>query len=105
MTANRSTLDADGCDLAYLTVQVADKDGNIVPSDSQTVRFKVSGAGSFEATANGDPTSLRSFQKPEMDLFSGAATAIVRAADSPGQIIFTVSASGLGSASATITVI
>lgn len=105
VTANRSTLDADGCDLAYLTVQVADKDGNIVPSDSRTVRFKVSGAGSFEATANGDPTSLRSFQKPEMDLFSGAATAIVRAADSPGQIIFTVSAPGLGSASATITVI
>ena len=81
MTANRSTLDADGCDLAYLTVQVADKDGNIVPSDSRTVRFKVSGAGSFEATA------------------------IVRAADSPGQIIFTVSAPGMGFASATITVI
>ena len=77
VTANRSTLDADGCDLAYLTVQVADKDGNIVPSDSRTVRFKV----------------------------SGAATAIVRAADSPGQIIFTVSAPGMGFASATITVI
>lgn len=52
--------------------QVADKDGNLVPVDERVVRFSVSGAGKFRATANGDPTSLRLFHLPEMDLFSGA---------------------------------
>ncbi len=94
-TANREALSADGEDLVYITVQVADKDGNIVPTDTRKVSFRVKGAGVFEATANGDPTSLRSFQSPEMDLFSGAATAILRSGKTAGQITFTVSASGV----------
>lgn len=93
--ANTDCLKADGDDLAYLTIQVADKDGNIVPDDSRRVRFKVRGAGQFEATANGDPTSLLPFQNPEMDLFSGAATAIVRSGHSGGTIEFTATAKGV----------
>lgn len=92
---NRGSLAADGEDLAYITVQVADKDGNIVPCDSRRVKFSVSGAGAFEATANGDPTCLLPFQNPEMDLFSGAATAIVRSADKKGTLLFTASAKGV----------
>lgn len=104
VTSNVDTLQASGDDLAYLTVKVADKNGNIVPDDAREVRFSVSGAGCFEAAANGDPTSLRSFQKPVMDLFSGAATAIVRGADKPGELIFTVTAKGLKPATYKITV-
>lgn len=104
LTTNRKTLDANGDDLAYITVQVADKDGNIVPTDSRTVKFSVKGAGSFEATANGDPTSLRSFQKPEMDLFSGAATAIVRSSKEGGKLNFTATAKGVKPATISIDV-
>jgi len=85
-------------------VQVADKDGNIVPTDSRTVKFSVKGAGSFEATANGDPTSLRSFQKPEMELFSGAATAIVRSSKEGGKLNFTATAKGVKPATISIDV-
>lgn len=104
LTTNRKTLDANGDDLAYITVQVADKDGNIVPTDNRAVKFSVKGAGSFEATANGDPTSLRSFQKPEMDLFSGAATAIVRSAKEGGKLNFTATAKGVKPATISIDV-
>ncbi len=104
VTPNRTTLEANGDDLVYFTVQVADKDGNIVPTDNRAVRFKVDGAGTFEATANGDPTSLRSFQKPEMDLFSGAATAIARSAKTPGTLRFTVTAPGVRPATSEIEV-
>lgn len=104
LTPNRTTLAADGDDLVYVTVQVADKDGNIVPTDSRLVKFCVKGAGSFEATANGDPTCLLSFQKPEMKLFSGAATAIARSAKSPGILTFTAAAKGVKPATVTITV-
>jgi beta-galactosidase len=102
VTPNRTTLEANGDDLVYFTVQVADKDGNIVPTDTRAVRFKVDGAGTFEATANGDPTSLRPFQKPEMDLFSGAATAIARSAKTPGTLRFTVTAPGVRPATSEI---
>lgn len=104
LTPHRQSLAANGDDLCYITVQVADKDGNIVPTDSRRVKFKVEGAGAFEAAANGDPTSLLPFQNPEMDLFSGAATAIVRSASTPGTIKFTATASHLRPASLTLQV-
>lgn len=103
LTPNRTSLEADGEDLVYITVQVADKDGNIVPTDERTVRFSVKGAGKFRATANGDPTSLRPFHLPEMDLFSGAATAIVQASGTPGSITFTATAKGVRPATLTLT--
>lgn len=105
VTSNTDSLAANGDDLAYLTVQVADKDGNIVPTDSRRVKFNVTGAGSFEATANGDPTCILPFQNAEMDLFSGAATAIVRSGSQPGEIKFTVSAKGVKPATYTIKVV
>lgn len=105
VTSNTDKLAANGDDLAYLTVQVADKDGNIVPVDSRRVKFNVTGAGSFEATANGDPTCVLPFQNAEMDLFSGAATAIVRSGSQPGDIKFTVSAKGVKPATYTIKVV
>ncbi|MCX4331761.1 MAG: DUF4982 domain-containing protein [Muribaculaceae bacterium] len=104
LTPDRTTLLANGDDLVYITIQVADKDGNIVPTDNRRVKFAVSGAGEFEATANGDPTSLMSFQNPEMDLFSGAATAIVRSDKAGGELKFTASAKGVKSAVLTIQV-
>lgn len=104
LTPNRDALLANGDDLAYITIQVADKDGNIVPTDNRKVKFTVSGAGTFEATANGDPTSLMPFQNPEMNLFSGAATAIVRSADKEGEIRFTASAKGIKPATVSIQV-
>lgn len=104
LTPNRESLDANGDDLLYVTVQVADKDGNIVPTDTRLVKFKVDGAGAFEATANGDPTCIMPFQNPEMKLFSGAATAIARSAKTPGVLRFRATAPGVKAAELTIPV-
>ncbi len=98
LTPNRRSLEANGDDLLYVTVQVADKDGNIVPTDSRLVKFKVDGAGSFEATANGDPTCVLPFQNPEMKLFSGATTAILRSGKTPGTIRLRATAPGVKAA-------
>lgn len=104
LSANRDALQANGDDLAYITVRVADKEGNLVPDAEPTVKFKVTGDGTFRATANGDPTSLRDFSKPEMDLFSGAATAIVKSGDKPGFVTLEAKAPGLKPAKITIPV-
>lgn len=104
LTPNRSGLSANGDDLLYVTVNVADKDGNIVPTDSRLVKFKVEGNGTFEATANGDPTCLMPFQNPEMKLFSGAATAIVRSGNESGSVTLRATAPGVKPATLTIPV-
>ncbi len=98
------SLSADGEDLAYITVQAVDKEGNPVPYADNMVRFSVRGDGSYRAAANGDPTSLDLFHLPQMPLFSGACTAIVQAGSKPGKVTLTATAKGLKSASLTLPV-
>lgn len=98
LSADRSQISADGKDLSFINVRVVDKDGNLCPDATNKIRFKVSGAGSYHAVANGDPASLESFQAPEMSVFHGQLTAIVKSADKPGDITFTASSNGLKSA-------
>lgn len=102
--ANRSEIAADGDELVYFTVTAVDSKGNPVPDASNLVKFTVSGAGTFEATANGDATCILPFQNPEMKLFSGAATAIARSAKTPGTLTIKATAKGLKPAQATVTV-
>ena len=95
LTPDRKVLAADGEDLCYVNVSLTDKDGNPVPCDSRLVKVKVSGAGSFKAIANGDPTCLESFQQPQMHLFSGQLTVLVQSGTEPGEIKVEVSGKGL----------
>ena len=101
LTPDRNVLKADGEDLCFINVSLTDKDGNPVPCDSRLVKVKVSGAGSFKAIANGDPTCLESFQQPQMHLFSGQLTVLVQSGTTPGEI--TVEVSGKGVRKATVT--
>jgi len=88
-------LTADGKDLAYVTVKVVDKDGNLCPADSRLINFSVKGAGKFRAVANGDPTNLEQFHLPKMHAFYGMLTAIVQTDEMAGEIILTAKASGV----------
>ena len=102
LTADRTTLAADGLDLAYVTVRIVDADGNVHPTAVNRVSFEVSGAGSFRAAANGDPTCLVPFQSTTMPAFSGQLTAIVQSSHQRGSITITATAEGLQPASLTL---
>lgn len=88
LTADRNYIKADGKDLAYITVEVVDKEGNVCPNINDLVQFEVKGAGKFRASANGDATSLDLFHEPKMHLFNGKLMAIVQASEKTGEIIF-----------------
>ena len=88
LTADRNYIKADGKDLAYITVEVVDKEGNVCPNVNDLVQFEVKGAGKFRASANGDATSLDLFHEPKMHLFNGKLMAIVQASEKTGEIIF-----------------
>ena len=95
LEADRTTIKADGKDLSFVTVKVVDKDGNLCPMADNEITFKVRGAGSYCAGANGDPVSLESFQEPHMHVFSGMMTAIVSSSEESGEIILEASSKGL----------
>ena len=102
LTPDRSTLKADGEDLCYVNVSLVDKEGNPVPDDNRLVKVTVSGAGTFKAIANGDPTCLESFQKPQMHLFSGQLTVLVQSSNEAGDINVEVTGKGVKKATLTI---
>ncbi len=103
LKVDRTQLTADGKDLAYITVSVVDKDGNLCPSDSRMVNFQVKGAGTYRAAANGDATCLDLFHLPKMPVFSGQLTAIVQSAELAGEIVFEAKAKGVKGAKLVLT--
>ncbi len=86
LEVDRDLITADGKDLAFVTVKVVDKKGNLCPTSDNEISFKVTGNGYYRAGANGDPTSLESFQEPHMKVFSGMMTAIVSSTEEAGKI-------------------
>lgn len=93
-----TSLKADGKDLAYVIVRVVDKEGNLCPTDGRLLKFRVKGAGSYRASANGDPTCLDLFHLPQMHAFNGMLTVIVQAGETAGNLELQVSAKGLKTA-------
>jgi beta-galactosidase len=102
LSVDRASIKADGRDLAFVTVSVVDKDGNLCPMADNQITYTVKGAGRYRAGANGDPTSLELFHEPRMRVFSGMMTAIVESSESAGTITLTAKAKGLKSATITI---
>jgi beta-galactosidase len=96
MEADRNRIAADGRDLSFVTVSIADKSGLTVPRSKNRIRFSVEGPGEIVATDNGDPTSFESFQSPKRNAFNGLALVIVRAkSGQPGAITLKAEADGL----------
>lgn len=77
--ADRKTIKSDGYDLVYVTVQIEDKNGQLVPRTSNQISFSVEGPGKIVATDNGDATSHESFQSPSRKAYNGMCLVIVKA--------------------------
>lgn len=99
LESDRNTLDANGKDIAFVTVSVVDKDGIPCPTASSQLQFSVKGAGAYRAACNGDATSLEMFHEPTMKLFSGKLVVLVQSTEEVGNIILQVKGKGLKSAS------
>ena len=90
LTADRSTIAADGNDLAFITVSLTDKNGTLCPDADHSLEFKVTGAATFNSVCNGDATSLEVFTEPTMKLFHGQLVVVVQASTAPGKATLTV---------------
>ena len=103
LAADRATLEADGSDLAFVTVTIADGDGLLVPRARNLVKFELSGPGEIAAVDNGDATSFAPFQAQERHAYNGLALVIVRTrAGEPGAITLKAQSDGLAPAEVTL---
>ncbi len=95
-SVDRDEIRADGKDLSFITVRVADQNGLTVPTANNPIKFEIDGPGEIIATDNGDPTNFVPFPSHERKAFSGLALVIVRSkpADS-GSITVTAKSPGL----------
>lgn len=100
---DRAELQADGTDLSFVKVTVADADGQLVPRTKQRIHFTVTGPAGIVATDNGDATDLETFGNPSRRAFNGLALVILRTKPGePGPITLTATADGLPTARATL---
>lgn len=86
LTADRTTIDADGEDVGVVTVEVLDGEGRSIPTANNQISFKVSGEGALIGVGNGDPNCQESDKEPKRSLFNGLAQVILQATKTPGTI-------------------
>jgi len=86
LTADRTTLRADGEDIAVLKAEVQDARGRHIPTANHLLKFKVSGPGTLIGVGNGNPNCLESDKGSERSLYNGLAQLIVQTKKQSGPI-------------------
>ena len=93
---DRAVIKADGQDLSFVTVTIADQDSLMVPRSKNLVQFDITGPAEIAAVDNGDATSLDPFQATQVKAYNGLALVIVRGKPGvAGKVVLHASSEGL----------
>jgi beta-galactosidase len=98
---DRRTTAADGQSLTYLTAEVLDAHGVLVPGADNLIHVAVTG-GTVVGMDNGRQESAELYRTSARTAFHGKAVAVVQSGDRPGPIRVTATAAGLRPATATL---
>ncbi len=95
-------LKADGEDMTFITVNILDKDGILVPDADNSIQVGVTGAADFKGICNGDATSTEVFTKPTMKTFHGQLVIGIQSNGKQGDATIKVTGKGLKPATLTV---
>ena len=98
LTADRTEIVSDGRDLSFVTAELLDKDGIVVPTANDLIRFSIEGEGIIAGTDNGDATNHVSLKKPKRNLFNGKALVVIQSSKNDGVINLRAETEGLETA-------
>jgi beta-galactosidase len=101
LTPDRKTLAADGRSLCFVTAEVVDAHGVVVPDAEDLLAFDVAG-GSLAGVDNGREESAERYRASTRTAFHGKALVIVRSGSKAGTLKVTARGDGLRTASATV---
>ena len=102
LTVDRSTISADRNDLAYVTEEITDESGNVLPDATNMVHFELTGPGELAAVGSGAPNVMESFQQPQHTTWHGRCLAILRPKGDPGNMTLKAKAEGLEAATVVV---
>ncbi len=102
LTADRTHINANANDLAYVTAEIVDANGNLVPNTEMPLHFSITGNGEIIAAGNANPSDAESFQDAEHKTFRGKCLIIIRPKGNAGKI--TLKAEGESLASGTVVI-
>ena len=101
LTADRKSVAADGRSLVFVTAEIVDARGVVVPDAEDLIAFEVKG-GSLAGLDNGRQESAERYQAATRTAFHGKALAVVRAGTEPGRLKVTARAEGLRADTTTV---
>ncbi len=101
LTADTQTLKVGGQSLAYITLEVVDKDGRVCPDAAIPCEVSVSGQASLMAAASADLKDREPATSPHVTTWKGRAIIVVRSTAKKGKAQVSVK-SGLPTASISI---
>lgn len=102
LTPDRRVIAADGRSLSFVTVEIVDSRGAVVPGADDLVHLTVAGPGTPAAVDNGRQESAHSYLARSVHAFNGTAIAVIGSTGSPGTVSVRASAPGLRHATARI---
>ncbi|MFJ9705172.1 glycoside hydrolase family 2 TIM barrel-domain containing protein [Streptomyces sp. NPDC101234] len=94
LTADRRSLAADGRALVFVTAEIVDAHGVVVPDAEHLISFDVTG-GSLAGLDNGREESAERYQASTRTAFHGKALAVIRSGTKPGGLKVTARVDGL----------
>jgi beta-galactosidase len=95
LKADRTSIHASRNDLSYVTVEIADDKGNVVPWADLPVEFSINGAGELAGIGNACPYDMASFKQPKRNTFRGRCLLVLRPRGDAGEIVVEAKAKGL----------
>jgi len=101
--ADRTQVLADGQDLSYITVELTDGEGHLLPDADDLVKFAVSGPATLVAVGNANPMSVESYQLAQRKAWRGKCLAVIKTGKDAGTITLKASVAGLPAAEINIT--
>jgi beta-galactosidase len=104
LTADRPSIRGSRNDLAYVTVEVVDSAGQLVPDAVVPVSLSVGGVAELAAAGTANPKDVESFRRPRPKTFHGRCLAIVRPKGTSGAATVRAEAAGLTAGSLVVRV-
>ena len=102
LSADRSTIHADGQDLSFIQVDVLDRQGRLQPNANELISFTLTGPGTIAGLGNALLKSTELFQGTTCHVYHGRALIVLRGSKTTGTLHLKAASPGLASSSVAI---
>lgn len=103
--SDRAELHANGADVAFVTVELCDKNGNVNMQTQKNITIEVEGAGTIQGYGNADPYFQGTYQQETIPTFEGRVQVAIRAGYETGEIKVRFMAEGCETAEVVIPIV